>query len=229
MNYDNPQLLDELAAQFVLGTLRGQARARFERLRATHGAAQAAVQRWEDRLLPWSLGLAPVMPSDLVWPRIRARIAAPPRAHAARPLLAQWRVALAATFAIVAIGIAWMVYHSEGAPQSVALLAPATGAPLWRVEAYDDGRHLRVEALHNAPPPAGRALELWALPPNGAAPVSLGLMPAVGRVVRALTEPQRVALLAATKVAVSIELPGGSPTGLPTGAVIYVADLTKAS
>jgi anti-sigma-K factor RskA len=228
MNYDKPQLLDELAAQYVLGTLRGPARARFERLCGTLGAAQAAVRRWEERFLPWNLALAPVTPSDLVWRRILARVAVA-RPAKPRPLLAQWRVALAATFAIVAIGIAWMVYHSEAAPQSVALLAPASGAPLWRVEAYDDGRQLRVEALHNAPPPSGRALELWALPPNGAAPVSLGLMPAVGKVVRALTAPQRVALLAATKVAVSVEPPGGSPTDLPTGAVIYVADLNKAS
>ena len=34
MNYNNPELRDVLAGEYVLGTLRGKARARFERLLA---------------------------------------------------------------------------------------------------------------------------------------------------------------------------------------------------
>jgi anti-sigma-K factor RskA len=74
--------------------------------------------------------------------------------------------------------------------------------------------------------PSDRARELWALP-EGSAPVSLGLMPATGAVRLALNDRQRSALAAATNVAVSDEPPGGSPTGAPTGAVLYVATLAR--
>jgi anti-sigma-K factor RskA len=75
-------------------------------------------------------------------------------------------------------------------------------------------------------PPAGKSYELWGLP-DGGAPVSLGLLPASGEVRRDLVAAQRVALAASTKVAVSLEPAGGSPTGAPTGPVLYVAELQR--
>lgn len=50
----------------------------------------------------------------------------------------------------------------------------------------------------------GKAYELWALP-RGGQPVSLGLLPAGGTYERTLNTAQRAALLAADKVAVSVE------------------------
>src|SRR4029450_10991127 len=74
MNYQHPQLLDELAAQYVLGTLRGQARRRFERYCARNVSALHAVRRWEDRLVDMVAAVVPVAPSPLVWHRIKFRI-----------------------------------------------------------------------------------------------------------------------------------------------------------
>jgi len=51
MRYEAPDLLDQLAGQYVLGTLRGRARRRFERVIENNPAARAAVQRWEDRFV----------------------------------------------------------------------------------------------------------------------------------------------------------------------------------
>ena len=50
MNYDRPELLDRLAAEYVLGTLRGGARSRFDRLQRQLPAARIAVAGWEARL-----------------------------------------------------------------------------------------------------------------------------------------------------------------------------------
>ena len=52
-------------------------------------------------------------------------------------------------------------------------------------------------------------------------------MPASGSIRLALDDRQRAALAAATKVAVSDEPAGGSPTGAPTGDVLYVADIAR--
>ena len=64
-----------------------------------------------------------------------------------------------------------------------------------------------------------------ALRSGGATPVSLGLLPVEGRTKRDLTSAQQMALVNSAQVAVSIEPDGGSPTGLPTGPVVYTAPL----
>jgi anti-sigma-K factor RskA len=81
-----------------------------------------------------------------------------------------------------------------------------------------------VQAAKLPARPAGRDYELWALP-KGGNPVSLGILPAEGTSTRALTAVQKAALGASIQLAVSIEPPGGSPTGQPTGAVVFTAPL----
>nr|WP_314356060.1 anti-sigma factor [uncultured Achromobacter sp.] len=61
---------DELAGEYVLGTLSADAR-RAVQTRMTHDAAlRAAVARWEARLLPLTNLSSPVEPSASLWPRI---------------------------------------------------------------------------------------------------------------------------------------------------------------
>jgi anti-sigma-K factor RskA len=96
------------------------------------------------------------------------------------------------------------------------------------ISGADEGlRHLRARAGAGATAQAGKSYELWALPDNGSAPVSLGVIPAVGEIDRELTDAQRAALRGASKVAVSLEPEGGSATGAPTGPVLFVAERVK--
>ena len=75
MDYAHRPLVEALASAYVAGTLRGPARRRFEGLLAAHPALRAAVQRWEDRLMPLTLSLPPVAPSPALWPRIQQALA----------------------------------------------------------------------------------------------------------------------------------------------------------
>ena len=74
MDYARAELADRLAAEYVLGTLRGPARRRFQTLLAAHPALRSAVQRWEDRLAPLAASVAPVAPPERVWTGIEARL-----------------------------------------------------------------------------------------------------------------------------------------------------------
>ena len=60
MDYGRPSLADALAADYVLGTLRGAARRRFEALLPAHATLRAATQAWQDRLLPLTAAIDPV-------------------------------------------------------------------------------------------------------------------------------------------------------------------------
>ena len=49
MDYSRPELADRLAAEYVLGTLRGPARRRFEALLPAHPALNRAMLDWQRR------------------------------------------------------------------------------------------------------------------------------------------------------------------------------------
>ena len=111
---------------------------------------------------------------------------------------------------------------------SVAVMADDKGQPSMVVswpsmkEARDP--HVRIKVLQEHPTmAAGTAWELWMLPRGQAAPVSMGLITTdVNQVMRIRPElAKRMGAGEAWGIAMSVEPAGGSPTGAPTGPVIF--------
>lgn len=239
MNYLNAELLDRLAAEYVAGTLRGAARRRFEGLLAAHIPARLAVRRWEQRLIGLSAQLPPVQPSPGVWKNIESKVVpsrtvtpAPPG-----PVSQRFWQGVAASVAVLAVVLGTMLAVREPEVQvqvqverqavesaHTAVVADAT-APIWLVNAFPALGELRVTAVRSVELPADRSFELWMLPDSGAAPVSLGVLPRSGVAVLPLSGDKLQVLTATSKLAVSIEPAGGSPTGAPTGPIPYAAPL----
>ena len=234
MKHDQPQLIDALASEYVLGTLRGAARRRFERWQNAEWHVASRVRTWEGRLIPLTLGLPPIAPSQEVWEKIEARIRnsdAPgigtARRGAARPALR----ALAAVLLLCAIFaggyVAWRMTEPSRL-QTVATIQGTQGALVWSIELDSRRERMRAVALAGAAARPGHSFELWALAPGKGAPVSLGVLPDAGQLERTLNAAQRTALANAAQVAVTLEPPGGSPSGAPTGPVLFVAALKRA-
>ncbi|HEX8783621.1 MAG TPA: anti-sigma factor [Steroidobacteraceae bacterium] len=232
MNYEQAELLDPLAAEYTLGTLRGRARRRFERLCLESAAARSAVYRWEDHWSALSRGVPPVEPSPQVWAAVSRRLFGDDTAAGTAPRVRRWRIwQLAAAASLVAVALIIGLVVRELAPpplQTLAVLSTDTAHPVWRLERRLPLTALTIEVIGRVPPATGKSYELWALPRGGGAPISLGLLPAGGRAERTLSEPQRLAVLAADKVAVSVEPAGGSPTGSPTGPIVIVTQVSAA-
>lgn len=223
MNPGNPELVDRLAAEYVLGTLRGPARRRFERWRANTSQVDQRCRYWEERLMHVAKGLKPVQPPAYVWPAIHKRLNLTPDRAPHR-----WtrRLALAASIVLVA-GLAGLLYwRSLPAVRATAssIISTKSGTEMWEVKVFGTTNRLVVQAAKLAARPAGHDYELWALP-QGGKPVSLGVLPAEGTLSRVLTAIQKAALASSSQVAVSIEPAGGSPTGQPTGDIVFVAPL----
>ncbi len=220
MKRDEPEILDLLSAEYVLGTLRGSARRSFTRRRERDPFVDRRVRAWEERFAALVWRLAPIAPSLAVWNAIERRIGPAPRSR--------WRALPAALAAAAVLGLGWLLWQQlrPGEPQATAVVASEAGAALWRVALAADGDYIEVNTVGDVSYSDERSRELWALPAD-AAPVSLGLMPASGRVRLVLDDRQRTALALAANIAVSDEPKGGSPTGAPTGPVLYVAALAR--
>ena len=228
MKYQNRELLEQLAAEYALGTLRGPARQRFERLLPQNPDALAAVRRWEDRLVGLAADVAPVAPRSVVWRSIELRLRhGKPEPAKAFGWWQRSRFALAAMLAILAVGIALRLSIDTVPPRVIATIGTQQQEHWWRIAVNDNREQLQVTAFDAITPDSAHAYELWALPDSGAAPVSLGLMPQSGVRQLFLNPKQRAALRQASKLAISLEPPSGSPTGAPTGKVLFVTDAIK--
>ncbi len=234
MNY-TPERADALAAQYVLGTMSPRARARFAKLVGVDRTVTDAVAAWEARLLPFAESVEAVPPPGHLWPRILARIQggrAPAADESAAPSLwanlGLWRGLTLAGFATaMALAIVLLSPPVERPDQTlVAVLAGADAKPVLIATADRAGRILRIKAVGPVDIAADRALQLWALP-TGGSPRSLGLIAPSGIVQIALSGPAEAALAQVPALAVSLEPRGGSPTGLPTGPVLYSGPIQR--
>lgn len=222
MKANNRELVDRLASEYVLGTLRGRARRRFERWLVSP-QVKAMVTAWEERLAGLEPTLEKVTPPATVWRGIEGRLELRSGRHTVR-----WLAIAASVLLVAVLGV--MMMQKPSTPQRLATQRAAIAAEqtiYWQVELLGQNEEvkIRVQAPHDLE--SGKALELWALP-DGGSPVSLGLLPTQGEYRRVLTAAQRAALAGSKQLAVSLEPAGGSPTGLPTGPVLHVAPLAPA-
>jgi anti-sigma-K factor RskA len=232
MDYARQDLADALAAEYVAGTLRGAARRRFESLLPGHPALRAAVHDWEDRLMPLTSAVEPEAPPASVWRGVQGQLW--PAAATAAPLpwwrrLALWRtVSALATVAAVSFGV--LLNSPPPARAPVLVVLQSTGADGQAPSSFvasvsGDGRSLVTQPVQPVAMRADRVLELWSVPPEGA-PKSLGLIKADGTTVLAPGRLPASLLKGGTAaLAVSVEPPGGSPTGAPTGPVVFAGKL----
>jgi anti-sigma-K factor RskA len=203
-----------------------RARARFARLARGDPVLAAAIRAWEDRLSPLAESVAPVEPPASVWSAILARIdraaASTPERRTVWATVSLWR-GLALTGFATAIALALVLLSpplERPAATLVVILAGQDAKPALVASADRNGRLLTVKAVAPLSPGADRSLQLWALPAAGN-PRPLGLVPASGVVQIALPVDAGTALQNIPALAVSLEPLGGSPTGLPTGPVLY--------
>ena len=226
---DRSARLDALAAEFALGTLAGRARRRLARIARVDPVVARAIAAWEDRLGVLAEAVPGVTPPPRVWEGIRARLGlAEP--ESARPApkapwwasLKLWQGLAFASFAVAfALAVTMFAPRTERPAEAiVVVLAGPDAKPVLVASAESGARYLTVKSLAPVEVAADRVLELWALP-EGRDPQSLGLIPAVGIGRVALPAPAGMTLQNVPALAVSLEPRGGSPTGKPTGPVLY--------
>ncbi|HEY2189879.1 MAG TPA: anti-sigma factor [Caldimonas sp.] len=225
MDYGRRDLAEAIAADYVIGTMRGGARRRFEALLPAHVELRRATNAWQERLMPLTAAIDPVQPPGEVWRRISDRLDRRKSVVAsAWQRLSFWR-SLSAFASVVAIGLALLLASPRPeAPPIVVVLSPtgsaASGPAAVPIVASisGDGTTLVTRPIVPVAARPDRSLELWAVPKDGASPRSLGVLPAASGATVAL---RKQVLAGVDTLAVSDEPAGGSPTGAPTGPIVY--------
>lgn len=138
MRYENEELMRQLGAEYVIGTLRGAARRRFERLMHSNAEARAQVDFWEQRLSEFGQVLRPVDPPAAARaevlshtePALQIAAGSPRKASGQRRRRARWAWPYVAGFATAAsLVVAFLVGQRNAlAPPPVDSLVPVVVA-----------------------------------------------------------------------------------------------------
>ncbi len=230
--YDDGPEADLLAAEYALGVLEGDSLSEASARARSDPAFAAAVEAWSLRLTPLAAALPETAPPADLKARIQAGLFGDAVADQTREgggiwaSLAFWRGAAAAFAATTLIAVVLALAGPEPAPEPsapffAALQADAT-APSVLIRFDPDTNRLSIAGPLGAEAAEPVQPELWVIPPGGA-PRSLGLIASVdGELTPGLdVDPETAAAIArGATLAISLEPPGGSPTGAPTGPVV---------
>ncbi len=243
MNYLKEERLNALAAEYVVGTLRGKARTRYQKLMMQYQAVSDATAQWEQYLTGFAETLPPVTPPANVWESIQIKLGHKAANDAGiatgvntpsdsgqvldleKEKQKRWKnLSFLSTAAALVLAVLLFVMQPIPAPEvsHIAVVNDADNTPLWVIEVSDETMNVKVTDAFVAL--ADKDYELWMVPANGEAPISLGLMPEANgdtRVTPDILLSQSIAALA-----VSLEAPGGSVTGAPTE-VLYIAPIVS--
>lgn len=255
MNYDKPELISLLASQYVLGTLRGPARRRLERLRISHPQLQEAVLFWEDLLQPLALQIDAITPPLSLRAQLLARAfeaeplrQPPPAPIAAAPrrrrrdalrrsvgfLAAASVVGVMLVLGVISLGGGRLSFPASPSrpvdtadsseagsllPIYLAKVGIPTSSMGWMISLSSDHRRLSIVASDDLYSVGRGAVQLWWLR-NGSAPMPLAILGTERDSTVTVTVPPDFGSGQSLVFAISLEPSGGSPTGLPSGAVL---------
>jgi anti-sigma-K factor RskA len=246
----SPEDIDQLAGEYVLGALPYARRLEVEQRTAVEAPLRVAVNRWQEQLLPLTTLAEPVEPSAQLWQRIESSLQArgtsatatvnnaqpaPRRQSAASPgwwsSVSLWRGLAGTGFAAAAVLAAVLVTRLGPLPAGdapaqyvVVLVAPGGNAPGWVVQA-SGAQQLSLIPVGQASVPPEKALQFWTKADSWNAPVSLGLVKP-GETIRVPLD-KLPPLQPNQLFELTLEPPGGSPTGRPTGPIQFIGRAVK--
>lgn len=235
------EVWDLIAAQYVLGTLTASARQNFEFRLQENMLLRELTYDWERRLNPLAESLQPEVVPEVVWQNITQRLGFVATIPNKRHSLLQHNVfqrwwgagmsALAASIVMFVLYSTHMLSWPDRQQQSVyvepvhdiAVLSSNTKQQSWVVR--QQGNKLLLSAIHVNVIPPDKDLELWSVQEHGQ-PRSLGVLHVQhGQVVVSQVLPELIKNN--VTLAISLEPKHGSPTGKPTGAILYTGKITR--
>lgn len=221
------------AAEYVLGVLSAEERRAAEQRMARDTIFAREVAFWEERLGGLADEIQPVAPPGEGWARIEAALARAKTTRAETSGIWQnltfWRGLAIGASALATASLAALIFVARPPVTTgplVAQIASESGQPSFYAAVNQGGTNLTIIPAGLLTGEEQRAFELWLIP-AGEKPHSLGLIDPSKPVKVTIPPSLKDRVDAQSVLAVSLEPPGGSPTGQPTGPVIANGTLTN--
>lgn len=230
--------IDGLAAEYALGTLSHEERQAATAARARDSKLDQAIKEWEDRLGPLSEVVPPVEPSPGLYNKIRNQIGLSSNVVSFQKQKVAlerkanlWRTAtvgVSAFAASLALVVGWDRFATPFPTQYVAVLQHENSVSPAFLMTVDTQRDKLIISAVNAPKKQGKDYQVWLVHNDMPQPKSLGCYKDGQMTVKSVSSKDEAMLMDAT-FAVSMEPEGGSPTGTPSGPVVFSGRLIKAT
>jgi anti-sigma-K factor RskA len=218
-----------VAAEYVLGVLDAAARRDVEARIARDRAFAREVAAWQLHLAPLADEIESIEPPRYVWTRLQAKLFERKRGWLDDVVFWRWLSAGTGAVAAAALAFAFVATREAPPPTVVAPMVAAinldNGKPAF-LATIDLARGTMLVLPVSAVIPADKAAELWLIPP-GDKPHSLGVVDVAHPMSVTIPPALRSAVTLKAAMAISVEPPGGSPTGQPTGPVIAKGGLSS--
>jgi anti-sigma-K factor RskA len=217
-------LLDALCGEYLVGTLRGAARRRFERARREEPLVAQRLDYWQGVIAPRYTKMMELQPPASVWNRLERELSLSRYRAPWYRRLGFWRSWAVAATAALALVVGLELVRQQPPPVQIAQLTGQGQLPVVTAHLSKDGRTLELHASRPVIAGPSQSYELWLLTPDGKvlSVAVLGSLDARFEV----PESQRHRLRGGGRLAVSVEPAGGSPTGRATGPVILIGPIT---
>jgi anti-sigma-K factor RskA len=221
------RLLDALCGEYLLGTLRGATRRRFEAAVRDEPLVALRLRHWEATATPRYSKMIEIQPPARLWQQLERELALSRYRQNWYQRAGFWRAwAWAATGAVLVLLVVTgrNLPGLAPPPVDIAQLSGASGVAQVIAQRSGDGLTLVLKAKRPVLAGPNQSYELWLIAAPGSVPVSLAVL---GNLDVTIRLSQRIAdqLRTGATLAVSTEPAGGSPTGQPTGTVILAGQV----
>lgn len=215
---------DLLIAEYVLGVLPREQHLQLQARAAQDPRLQASIAAWQRHFDSWQAQIAPVQAPQGTWRAIERQLF--PAGTASKPRggwndIRLWRWTAAALCAALLVASLALLQAPSAPPSAPALLARLQqndGNTLFAATVLAEGRAVLFVPTRSHDW-QGKSAQAWLIGADGK-PHSLGLLPTDDAVSLDVPPGLDGALIDGAVLAVSLEPPNGSPTGLPTGPVV---------
>ena len=236
--YQNPELFEQLAIEYAVGSLHGRARKRFEVLMETHFYLRAVVDAYENKFANLVELLPDEQPSNKVWKGIEAHINTSEKRtlqNTEEKKQSWWQ----GNFFKQGLGMAAMALIVSG----VLFLNPMTGTPV--ATAYSavlesdnnvpmavtkiqkSDMKLSIDIMKPVNIDDDMELTLWCHPKKGGMPMKMGTISKTGKTEIKISKKEWQSFKNVGMLTISIEHKGTKTIREPTGNIILKGQLSS--
>ncbi len=230
--YQNPEVFEQLAIEYAVGSMQGRARKRFEVLMETHFYLKATVEAYENKFANLVELLPDAKAPDSVWQGIESHIK---QSTPQEEKTTWWKAnffkqgfAMAAMALIVTAVMLYNPMTNHNPVSYSAMLESDTNGPMAFTKIEKSDMMLKIDIMKDVQIADNMELTLWCQPKKGGMPMKMGTVSKKGKTEIKISKEEWQNMEHIGFLAVSVEPKGQKTAKKPTGKIILKGLLSSA-